>query len=118
MELSRELCDGNAKKAQKYILLIDYMKTAPITSAKMIEDKKSISRSFILQSIYKGILYGALGFGYAYVLNVFWKMPRSYYALPPLVCAFFSSFEYKEHQFQRYKIVDKYEYDLIKYYCK
>ncbi|OMJ83505.1 hypothetical protein SteCoe_15536 [Stentor coeruleus] len=118
MDLSREICDGNTKKAQKYKLLMEYMKTAPITSAKMIEDKKSMSKSFIFQFIYKGIFYGALGFGYAHILNVFRKMPKSYYVLPPLVCVFFSFFEYKEHQFQKYKIVDKYEYDLIKYYCK
>jgi hypothetical protein len=118
MTINQDFCNGNLTKLEKLLVLKEYFTQGNATSAQMINDKKVVFASELPKMILYCTFYMVLGAGYAMVLNMFVKSPRAFYIFPAMSCSGFGYFKYYELLSEKARIVDTYEVEMFKKYCK
>ena len=118
MDSLDKFCEGSAEKYEKFYFLKQYMSKSPILDVKMLEDKKMInSRNYFLW-ISRFIMNFSLGLGYAYVYNIFRKNSKVYYIFPVITFCVLGYYDYWNDQYEKYKLIDKYEIQIHRFFCK
>ena len=118
MDSIQKLCKGEAKKEEKYEALKSFMRNSKITSGEMLNDKRNMWKTHWIKWTGRMVSYVILGVGYGFVFNLFRKNRQAYLLMPLASCFLFGSFDYRDDFYQSLKIVDRYEIEMIKFFCK